>query len=255
MRKRLIRWHINLGRAASLLMILWALSGMAMTLEPLALKGLDPKFPRLGPMAVDPSAFSRPPAELMLLREPLASMAFHQSPRRAWYLVRLLDGRVLGIDATTGREVQPYLTVEELRTKLDNQLAGSRWKLSDPPVLLTEFDDQYRKEPLPVYRVRLEGPSQVVVYCSAEDGSLLKVTTLWSRFFRWVGLGAHTWNLQYFKANYDGWRRWGLVLLVALPILLMGVLAQLLLRPVRSRPVPEEKTSASKRKRSPRSEK
>lgn len=252
MRKRLIRWHITLGRAASLLMIVWALSGMAMTLEPIALKALDPSFPRLGPLAVEPEAFPRPPAELMQLREPVASIAFRQTSGRAWFQVHLLDGRVLGVDAHTGGESEPYLTGEELGTKLANQLAGSRWALAGRPVLLRKFDDQYRKDRLPVYRVRLDGPSRVVLYCSPQDGSVLKVTTLWSRFFRWAGLGLHTWNAQYLKENYDGWRRWGLVLLVGLPILTMGLLAQLLLRPGK---LAGEERKLSKRRPSPKIEK
>ncbi len=254
MRKRLIRWHIRLGRAVSLLMIVWALSGLCMILEPIALKALDPEFPRLGPSVVDPNSFERPPSQLLHLREPVAGVTFHQTGERAWYTVRHLDGRLAGVDARTGQEVSPYLSVEELQAKLTRQLAGTRWSLADRPLLLTAYDEQYRKDGLPVYRVRLDGPSRVVVYCSAEDGSVVKVTTLWSRFFRWAGMGVHTWNSQFLKDNYDGWRRWGLVLLVAVPILSMGILAQLLLRPARA-PAGEERNSAPKRKRSPRPEK
>jgi hypothetical protein len=231
-------------------MILWALSGIAMTLEPIALKALDPSFPKLGPLAVDPDAFARPVSELMLLREPVASVSFRQTSERAWFLVRMLDGRVVGVDARSGAEVSPYLTTDELKTKLANQLAGSRWSLADRPVLLRRYDEQYRKDQLPVYRVRLDGPARVVLYCSPEDGSVLKVTTLWSRFFRWAGMGLHTWNSQYLKENYDGWRRWGLVVLVALPLLAMGVLAQMLLRPVR--PGAEERKSTQKKKTPPK---
>lgn len=250
MRKRLVSWHITLGRLVSLWMIVWALSGSAMILEPLALSALAPSFPRLGPLAVDPGAFEHPPTELITLREPVASLEFRQTSARAWFVLETLDGRLLGVDARTGRETSPYLTVEELQSKLRDGLAGSRWSLADRPLLLTQYDEQYRKDALPVYRVRLDGPSRVVLYCSAEDGSVTKVTTLWSRFFRWAGQGVHTWNSQYLKDNYDGWRRWGLVLLVALPVLLMGLLAQVLLRKPAAvpdgRPVPKKKRSSGK---------
>ncbi len=246
MRKRLIAWHITLGRLASWLMILWALSGVAMILEPMATKWLDPNFPRLGPAAVDPALFLEPPGRLLELREPVASITLRQFGARAWYEIRHLNGSVVGMDARTGAEVPAFLTAAELEVKLTGQLGGSRWKLAGKPELRSAYDDHYRKDDLPVYRVVLQGPGSLVLYCSARDGSVAKTTTLWSRLFRWLGLGLHTWNAQYFKEHHDGPRRWLLVLLVALPILAMGVLAQLLLRPQNRRGREERKPRVHK---------
>lgn len=230
-RKRLIAWHITLGRLASWLMILWAVSGVAMILEPMATRWLDPEFPRLGPVAVDPAAFLDPPGRLLELREPVASITLRQFGARAWYEIRHLDGRVAGMDARTGADCSPFLTTAELAEKLRGQLGGSRWKLSGQPELRKAYDDHYRKDDLPIYRVPLEGPGSLVLYCSPRDGSVVRISTLWSRLFRWLGLGLHTWNAQYLKEHHDGPRRWLLVLLVAVPILAMGLLAQMLLRP------------------------
>lgn len=220
MRKRLYSWHLTLGRGLGAVLIIWALSGAAMILEPLVCPRLESPAPRVAVPTLDPATLPRPPSEVVPAKPQPKQIVARSWNGRGWYEVTLADGSVQAYDARSGATVTSVLSPEEVRDFIPK--AGT-------PELLTDYDDQYRKGPLPVYRVAIAGPSAWIIYVDARSGAVEKKTSEWSRAFRWAGLGIHTWNLQYLKKSWDGARRILLVALVALPILVMGALSYWLL--------------------------
>lgn len=238
--------HLNLGRFAAALMLIWALTGAAMTLDPILRRGLDPKLPAAPKPAVKPASFRFSPSRLPV---PSAkSVQLRQIGSRAWFEVEDGKGQVLAFDAITGKRVAPFLSQAELRGTINAALVDGRWTAVDAE-LVTAFDDHYKSGELPIYRAALDGPGGVILYVSPRDGSWVKTTTRWSRFFRWLGMGVHTWNLRLLKDHADDARRWSLVLLVAAPLAALAIASYTLLylrrrarrQAVVKTPIPEPK--------------
>jgi len=228
MHSRLYKWHLALGRVAGVLMLVWALSGIAMIVEPLACKALDAPLPGIKPAPLRAEAFRVAPAGLALAG-PAVGIAPRQTAGRAWYEVTYGDGKRAGFDAVTGGATDAYRSSEEGLEETRAGLAGSAWTVSGA-TLIEAIDDDYRKGDLPAWRIPLTGPGATVLYLSARDGSVQRVSTRTSRAFRWLGLGIHTWNLEALKRSFDGGRRVLLCALVGMPLALMAALSIWLLR-------------------------
>lgn len=226
MRRALFDWHLILGYGCGALILVWSLSGAAMIMDPIVRRAFDPALPK-APLAALPLAeFSHPASRLPAAGA--SSVALRHFGGRSWYEARWADGRVASFDSRTGAPVAGDVTLEEARAAAA-MAGGGRWK-AGAPYRLDKHDDQYRSPAeLPVIAVPLEGPAAPVLYFSVRDGSLLKTTTRLSRSLRWLGLGVHTWNAAAFKNNADNARRWGLFLLVALPLFTMAALSYWLL--------------------------
>lgn len=229
MRKQLYQWHVTLGRWAGVLLVIWAASGFITVVEPMISSLAEKPLPKLQAPTVDPTLFVLSPSQAVPTGAAPVSVAARASKRRAWYEVTTADGATVGFDAATGKPAEPFLKPDEARDMLSAWLSGSDWTLRDVE-RLDDFDDHYRKGPLPVYRVGLDGPCGYVLYVDARSGSVEKKTTTTARFLRWAGLGVHAWNLQAFRKPWDVWRRCALALCVALPLLVMAVLSVWLLR-------------------------
>ncbi len=221
MRRSLFDWHLILGYASGALIIVWSLSGAAMIMDPVMRRGLDPKLPK-APLAALPLADFLFPAS-RLAADGAASVSLRHFAGRSWYEARWTDGKVKTFDSRTGAPVEGEVTPAEARDAAVKAVAG-RWTAGEP-YRLEKHDDQYRSGELPVIAVPLTGPSNPVYYFSVRDGSLVKSTTLWSRVFRWLGLGIHTWNLAAFKSAADDLRRWSLTLFICLPLIVMSLVA------------------------------
>lgn len=229
MRKQLYHWHVTLGRVAGVLLVIWATSGLITVVEPMISPLAETSLPQLQAPRVDPALFARGPAQAIPAGVAPASVAARSWKQRAWYEVTTTDGATQAYDAATGKTTEPFLTPDEVGEMLAAWLSGSAWTTRGIE-RLDNFDDHYRKGPLPVYRVRLEGPGGYVLYVDARTGHLEKKTTTTGRFLRWAGLGVHAWNLQAFRKSWDVWRRSALALCVALPLLVMAVVSVWLLR-------------------------
>lgn len=228
MRRRLFDWHLTLGSFTGALLLIWSLSGIAMIAEPLIHRLVGTERPRLAAPSVDPRAFSLP-ASGLALEGPVAAMALRQFAGRSWYQVLRPDGTREGYDAATGRAVSALLDASDVAGHVDRALQGTEWKRRGEPVALTEPDDFYRRGDFPAFRVDLEGPGALVVYVSALDGSAQKWTDRPERFFRWIGMGVHTWNVQAFRKHAETARRTLLCLGVGLPLAVMAALSLWLL--------------------------
>lgn len=225
-RRRVFDWHLAIGRFTALLILVWAFSGSMITLEPMLSEHFGPAFPKLKAPALDAAAFRVPPAAV--LGSDFAALALRQFAGRSWYEATRADGSVAAFDARSGRPVDPLVPAAALRTELGRRLAGTAWTPGEPRLQL-EHDDVHRKGRLPVYRVPMEGPGGVVAYFYARDGGVERVTTRVSRALRWLGLGLHTWNVQYVMKHHDDARVLALVFLVALPLIGTALAAYLLL--------------------------
>ncbi|MBI3299255.1 MAG: MFS transporter [Elusimicrobia bacterium] len=224
-RKLLFRWHVGLGKFGGALILIWALSGTVMTVQPMLLRALDPGFPSLRAEPADLGAFSVPPARL---GSKTASASLRTFRGRSWYELTLADGAVEAYDSRTGAPVAALLSEAEVVVGLAERLAASRWT-TGAAVLMDRHDDQYRKGRLPVYKVRMSGPGAVVLYISARDGGVESVTTRWSRLIRWLGLGVHTWNFAAVMRRHDDERGLALAALVSVPLAALAAIAYALL--------------------------
>lgn len=248
MRRALFDWHLFLGYGCGALILVWSLSGAAMIMDPLVRRAFDPKLPKaaLDPLPLD--EFRYPASRLPAAGA--SAVALRHFAGRSWYEARWNDGRVSTFDARTGAPVAGEVTPEEARAAAA-KAGGERWS-AGAPYRLDKHDDQYRSPAeLPVIAVPLSGPGAPVLYFSVRDGSLVKTTTRLSRFFRWLGLGVHTWNAAAFKNNADDLRRWSLFLLVALPLFVMAALSYWLLV-LRNRALAASEREPSKKAPAPR---
>lgn len=225
MRRKLFDWHLTLGYGVAFVMIVWSVSGAAMILDPLVRRAADGSTPVLRPEGLNAADYAYPVSQLPL--DGSASVSLRRLGGRAWYEAKGRDGKVRAFDARTGAPVSGESPADEVRAAVSGMLAGSAWSVRG----LTRVDgpdDHYRNGEYPAYRVALDGPSGVELYVSARDAAPLKTTTRMSRFFRWLGMGVHTWNLQAFKSSADAVRRWSLALLIALPVGGLAILSLVL---------------------------
>lgn len=228
-RKRFYHWHVALGRLTGVLLVIWAASGLVTVIEPMLAPLFEKPLPKMQVPRVDPALLALPPLRAIGDGVSPNAITARTWKSRGWYEVTNADGTTVGFDATTGQPVDPFLTSVEVREMLMVALSGSAWAVRALE-RLDDFDDHYRKGPLPVYRVGLDGPCGYVVYVDARCGNVEKKTTTLARLLRWAGLGLHAWNLQAFRKTWDTWRRGALALGVAVPLLLMAVLSVGLLR-------------------------
>lgn len=215
MRRRLFDWHLTLGLFGGFLMLVWSLSGGLMILDPVLRRAFDAKPPKVAARPVDAAAFSFPAARLPAAGAEAVSLRSFGG--RSWYEVRWKGGKTAAFDSATGGSVPAELTPEEARGFLDAELGPKGWRAASVE-RLAQHDDHYRSGELPVLRAVMIGPGSPWYYLSSRDGSSLKSATLAARGLRWAGFGVHTWNAAVIKRSADDARRFGLALLVALPL-------------------------------------
>lgn len=229
MRRALFRIHLALARSTGLLLLAWSLSGLVMLAAPLLQTALPSPRPDLPPPpALDATGLLSPSA--LPLPNQIRSLQLRSFEGARWYEVTDHEGSRSAWDAARGHPVAPYLDEARLCAWLDRQLAGSAWRRSARPTWLEAHDDHYRRGDLPVWRVPLEGPGGWWLYLGAQDARVEKATDSRERLMRWLGMGAHTWNLRWIKERADPWRRLALCALVALPLAGMAGLSLWLLQ-------------------------
>lgn len=221
-------WHVLAGTAFGALILLYSITGTVSLMSPWLKSFFDPKLPAYPEVRVEAEQFPLSPAAAALAltpeeREQLKPgmprlRAVPGSPRKRWYAFELADGSLIDVHARTGRRMRSPRSVAFVRSQVRRWLAGTSWKASGPPVLMTAQGDHYRKGETPHYRVDLDGPGGYQAFFSVKDGRLLETHSRLSRFLRLTGKGPHTWAIKSLD-RYDILKRLLAPVLLGLPML------------------------------------
>jgi drug/metabolite transporter superfamily protein YnfA len=225
-------WHMTLGAFTGFVILWMATTGAITIAGPLLKKKLEPHLPPAPSQegfAAHTLSLAQAEAALAAARpgfRPVSALA-RRGAGRAWYEFENGYGALAAVDGRSGAPVEPFISPAEARAAFERWLAGSEWSVASEPVLLTAYDEQYRKGEVPVYRVRLKGRGDFDAFVSARDGRPVEALSRLSRVIRWAGIGMHTFGFGLLKSKYDSVRRVAMPLFVALPIILTVLFAML----------------------------
>jgi hypothetical protein len=215
-----------LGQVFGVLGLWYAWTGTISALRPIILKyGVTP-LPPLRPRLLDATALTFSPADIArTLTTNIQSLRFVRSPSGhiSWYEVTTSERERIMFDARTGSTISPWNELS-LQQEINLWLAGTPWSLKSKPVLMTEFDEHYRKGEQPYYKATLLGPGDYEVYFSAQTGHFLAAHSRTSRLLRWAGMALHAWGIKALRP-YDRWKRLLSPAILGMPLFALAVTA------------------------------
>lgn len=219
MRELYLNLHVKLGALVVWVLLIWSLTGAAMTLDRFI---IDLRAPGLKPLgrSLEPAAFRFPPASIKGI-EGADKIELVQRGKLAFYDVRFKDGSLTAYEAGTGKpllfDYDPKGMAEELAPWA--ALSGHTVKSVE---LMKAKDDFYRGE-VPVWKAVLEGRGSPYVYVNPRSGRVEKVVSRPARMVRWAE-ALHRFNFQSWQRDFDVGRRIIHALAIAVPVFAIALL-------------------------------
>jgi hypothetical protein len=182
--RRFARWHIWLGWAAGVPLVLWTLSGLVMAWKPIedvrgtALRA-QPHLVGVGPFTTPPLEY--PSQEIRLVKQPLGHV----------WIVTEADGRKQRYYAPDGSLIPPVIESEA------RDIAAANWAGTDAPVSVTYFPADANpmdlRAGINAWQARYADGTNL--YIDAATGEVVAVRTGWWRVFDFMW-GLHIMDLQ-----------------------------------------------------------
>ena len=193
--QRFARWHIWLGWAAALPLVLWTLSGVFMALRPIE--------------EVRGEALRRPPAPFAAqvlvppqLTAPVTKLALIQEGPRAVWVASLADKQQQRFSADSGALLGP-VGVMEARALAENAFAGTA-KLTGIKHFTANQSPLDLRRPRPSWQAAFDDGTHI--YIDADTGEVLALRTRWWRAYD-VMWGLHIMD-PVGRENTSNWLLW-----------------------------------------------
>jgi uncharacterized iron-regulated membrane protein len=174
LRTKYRRWHIWLGWAAAIPVLLWVISGLIMVARPIEdVRGSgllrDPQ----------PIRLVGPPISPLVAGVPLSSLTLEQRAAGPRWVIKLPDGRTRIADPTTGL-LLPALSASDATREVEARYTGAanvqsvtRTSADNPPLDLRRSIDAWK----------IEMDDGTRFYVDASTGQIAATRTRWWRFY------------------------------------------------------------------------
>lgn len=204
--QRFARWHIWLGWAAAIPLVLWTLSGVFMALRPIdEVRGEDLRRP--------PAPFANQVLVPPQLTAPVTKLALVQEGQRAVWVTTAADKRQARYSADSGALLGP-VDVMEARQLAEAAFAGPA-KLTAIRRFTADQAPLDLRRPRPSWQASFEDGTHL--YIDADTGEVLALRTKWWRAYDFM------WGLHILdpvgRENSSHWLLWlfgGIALITSL---------------------------------------
>ena len=184
--QRFARWHIWLGWAVGLPVLMWALTGLWMVARPIEeVRGThllgEPKPVQLAAAPVPPRVEG----------VPLASLALKQTAAGPRWIATLEDGTARAADPATGAwlpEISAIAAVKEVMARYTGSASVASVSRTDP-----EKPPLDLRRPIPAWQVTLSDGTHF--YVDSRSGEIAATRTRFWRFYDWMW-GLHIMDLE-----------------------------------------------------------
>lgn len=219
-----LKLHVRLGVLVVWILLIWSLTGAAMTLDKF-LSGL--RAPALAPLerTFNPAAFRTPVASIKGIEE-ADKIELAQLGGLAFYDVRFKDGTQAAFDAASGRPLAFDFDFTGKAQELAPWAARSGHTVAS--VELMKVKDEFYRGEVPVWKVVLKGRGAPYVYINPRTGRLEKSYSRVARLIRYAE-ALHRFNFQSWQRHFDSGRRVIHALVIALPVFAIACLGLALL--------------------------
>ena len=168
------RWHIWLGWAAAIPVLLWVVSGLIMVARPIEdVRGAgllrDPQ----------PIRLVGPPISPLVAGVPLSSLTLEERAAGPRWVIKLPDGKTRIADPTTGL-LLPALSARDATREVEARYTGkgkvqsvTRTSADDPPLDL--------RRPIDAWKIEMDDGTRF--YVDSSTGQIAATRTRWWRFY------------------------------------------------------------------------
>ena len=168
------RWHIWLGWAAAIPVLLWVVSGLIMVARPIEdVRGAgllrDPQ----------PIRLVGPPISPLVAGVPLSSLTLEERAAGPRWVIKLPDGKTRIADPTTGL-LLPALSASDATREVESRYTGqakvqsvTRTSADNPPLDL--------RRPIDAWKIEMDDGTRF--YVDSSTGQIAATRTRWWRFY------------------------------------------------------------------------
>ena len=168
------RWHIWLGWAAAIPVLLWVVSGLIMVARPI-------EDVRGAGLLRDPQPFRLvgPPISPLVAGVPLSSLTLEERAAGPRWVIKLPDGKTRIADPTTGL-LLPALSASDATREVEARYTGkakvqsvTRTSADNPPLDL--------RRPIDAWKIEMDDGTRF--YVDSSTGQIAATRTRWWRFY------------------------------------------------------------------------